>query len=125
MPCGAGRWPVTSDSRQLRPPPLPKEPFTKADDVDTLPGMFSPEEVMQLRRDLRRVRGERDDALSALRSSSEPPPLRRYARTKRAGIEIGKVAVIAPVLVIAGNLLAKRWPEFAELIRAILATVGL
>lgn len=99
---------------QLRPPPLPRS-FE-----DTEPGLgllAAKQENAQLRMERDKARRERD----AARSSSPPP--RRHG--KRVAIELGKLAFAAPVLIIAGKMAAKRWPEFGDLIDAVLDAVGL
>ena len=111
-------------SDQIIPPPLPsKGPFPRAVDEITAPGLGPDAEILALQRTLRRVRGERDDALRSLRDSSPPPT--RGQRAGKAALLTGKWVVLLPVVALAGRALAKRYPEIGELVDAVLGALGL
>ncbi len=138
---------------QMRPPPLPgrkvsellepigdarvgdlirrDEPFLPAEEVVTLPGIPGLDDPValraaneRLRMTLARVRGERDDALTSLRDSAPPPPTRRQKAT-RFSLQLGKWAVLLPVVALVGRAAAKQWPAFGLLIEGILTGMGL
>lgn len=113
---------------QIRPPPYPPLPVVNSQDADTEPGLGMSAENLGLRRENQRLRRERNEAretLSQALTQSAPglPPPRR--RSSIVAVELGKFAVMAPVLLIVGKMVAKRWPEFGELIDAVLVTLGL
>lgn len=101
-----------------QPPPLP--PF-KADDTE--PGLG----LIALKQTCRQLQQERDDArqerdsLRAGVSVSAPPPSRR-AQNLLAG---GKYAALIPLVVFAAGVAERKWPEFKDVIDAIMKAVGL
>lgn len=97
---------------RMHPPPFPPLPS----DVETLPGIFSPEEVAALRRENHRLRAERDDARLRLSSPGVllPPPRRMTGWGATLG---GVLVLLLPAL---GAALAKRWPHLAAPIDAVL-----
>lgn len=101
-------------SDELRPPPLPRSL------EDTEPGLG----LFAAKQEIAQLRVERDAArreCAKVRAASSPPP-RRHGKT--VAIELGKLAFAAPVLIVAGKMAAKRWPQFEELIDAALASLG-
>jgi len=113
----------------MRPPPYPP-PFPVARDEVTQPGIGVDMERLTLKRENMRLRQERNAAREQLTNAltSSAPGLAPRTRGQKAGkvaIELGKFAAMAPVLVIAGKLAAKHWPEFSDLIDAILGAFGL
>ena len=100
------------------PPPWP--PFPPANDeveVTTEPGLG----LLALKAENARLRRERDEA-RALARGSLPPPGR--GRAAKAIILTGQLAVLAPVIIVAARLVAKRWPETAELVEALIGAIG-
>lgn len=93
---------------------------------ETLPGLDQSEHNRQLRRDLVRVREERDEALSRLvaLTDSTPPPTRRQRAAR--GLLVGSRWVVAlPLFALLARAAAKQWPEFAVFVDALLAGLGL
>jgi hypothetical protein len=66
-----------------------------------------------------RYRRERDEARALARGSL--PPGR--GRTAKAAILTGQLAVLTPVILVAARIVARRWPETAELVDAIIAAL--
>ena len=90
---------------QIRPPPYPPLPVVNSQDADTEPGLGMSAENLGLRRENQRLRRERNEAretLSQALTQSAPglPPPRR--RSSIVAVELGKFAVMAPVLLIVG-----------------------
>lgn len=106
------------------PPPLPRPPFPRAVDETTAPGLGPDAQILALQKTLRRVRGERDDALSALRDSAPPPPTRGQQAGK-AALVTGKWAVLLPVIALAARAAARKWPGITELVDELLGALGL
>lgn len=113
------------------PPPLPPRPDDRpavARDVDTEPGLGMTAGEMQLRRDLARIRRERDrlrdEALVSSASGSVPPPTRRQ-RNVRVSLALGKYAVLLPAVAFGARAAARKWPEITELVDGVLGALGL
>jgi hypothetical protein len=98
----------------MMPPPWP--PFPPANDEVTEPGLG----LLALKAENARLRRERDEALALARNSA--PPTR--GRVAQAAILTGKLAVLAPVILMAARFVAKRWPESAELVEAVIQALG-
>lgn len=110
-------------------PPLP--PFDSANDVDTEPGVG----IIALRQENARLRRERDDARRAL--SNAPPPLparvtesdtgeRAIARSKaQVARLLGKWAFLLGAVPFIGAAVARKWPQYADLVDVALHAVGL
>lgn len=98
------------------PPPYPPPPYPPAVDEVTEPGLG----LLALKAENARLRRERDEARALARGSL--PPGR--GRTAKAAILTGQLAVFTPVLLLAARAVAKRWPETAELVEAVLSALG-
>lgn len=122
------------------PPPLPPRPDDRpalrrdeivppavARDVDTEPGLGMTAGEMQLRRDLARIRRERDrlrdEALVSSASGSVPPPTRRQ-RNVRVSLALGKYAGLLLLLPALGAAVAKRWPDYADIVNVVISVLG-
>ncbi len=99
----------------MMPPPWP--PFPPANDEVTEPGLG----LLALKAENARLRRERDEA-RALARGSVPPPGR--GRVAKVAILTGKLAVLAPVILMAARLVAKKWPETAELVEVVIDALG-
>jgi len=91
-------------------------PFPPAEEPITEPGLG----LLALKAENARLRRERDEARALARGSL--PPGR--GRAAKAAILTGQLAVLAPVVLVAARLVAKRWPETAELVEALLGAMG-
>ncbi len=103
------------------PPPYPP-PYPPAVDEVTEPGLGLLAVKAELARALSeaaRLRRERDEARALARGSL--PPGR--GRTAKVAILTGQLAVLTPVILVAGKLVAKLWPESAELVDAIISAL--
>lgn len=116
---------------QMRPPPLPSPFPVAAREAETEPGIGVNPEVMALRRENMRLRRERNAAkqdltraLTESASGSMPPPTRKQ-KTVSNLLTGTKYAVLLPVVAFAGRAAARKWPEFQELVDAVLQGFGL
>lgn len=105
------------------PPPLPKQPFAVARDEITAPGIGEAGQILALQKTLRRVRGERDDALSALRDSVPPDPTRAQ-KLKKLGLTTAQVTMLTAIAAAAIPIIEKKWPAYAEIIRGLMQNLG-
>jgi chemotaxis response regulator CheB len=100
-----------------------------ANDIETEPGIGMGPVEMQLRKDLARIRRERNAAIERadlaelnLERSSVPPT--RKQKAVGVGVLLGKYAGLLVVLPALGAALAKLWPEYADLIALVVGLVG-
>ena len=109
-------------------PPLPD--FLSPEDIDTEPGVG----LIALKQENVRLRRERDEARRAL--SNAPPPLpdrategdtgERVARPKAQVVKLlGKWAFLLGAVPFIGAAVARKWPQYADLVDVALHAVGL
>jgi len=94
-----------------------------ARDGDTEPGLG----LLALKEENARLRRERNEARASLLTTSEPgstPPPTRRQRNARFGLALGKYAVLLTVLPALGAAVAKRWPEFADVVGVLLQVLA-
>ena len=101
---------------QMRPPPLPKEAGTE-------PGLG----LLALKAENLRLRRERNEAREALAtndSGSSPPPTAKQRRGRTA-LGLGKWAGVLVLVPVVARAVARRWPEYTDLVDGLLEALGL
>lgn len=104
-------------SDEMRPPPLPRSSEA------TEPGLG----LLALKNENARLRRERNEARDALLTGSAPgssPPPTRRQRNVGHVISLGKYAALLTILPALGAVVAKHWPEYADVVQAIISVLG-
>jgi hypothetical protein len=116
---------------EIRPPPLPAQPFGSARDEITQPGMGLDVEKLTLKRENMRLRQERNEArqqltraLTESASGSTPPDLTRKQKAAKLGLSAATVTLITAAAGVLLPIIAKKWPAYADLITGLLQNLG-
>jgi hypothetical protein len=117
---------------EIRPPPLPAQPFGSARDEITQPGMGLDVEKLTLKRENMRLRQERNEArqqltraLTESASGSTPPDLTRKQKAAKLGLSAATVTLLTGLVGVLVPIIERNWPAYAGIIKAIQQNLGL